>query len=317
MKFKGFLLTAAIMTLGAQAHAQGVDVNGIVGNALRQAQQATDQALGQAGMERVPAPTGGQNFMNSDLTGQSFRGKDLRGANLTNFTCAKCDFSGADLQGATLLNVEFTDSAFVRTDFRGAKMTNVTFTGGDSRGSNVDGATLFNVEYTGGVKLNGVNFTNSQMTNVTYEGADFNDAAVVTSQQIQDKLLAQEPSGKPADINLTIQFAYDSDKILPEAWPQLEELANALSSGAMKGNQFEIQGHTDSNGSDEYNMDLSYRRALSVRKALVEKFSIHPANLRTKGYGESKPIASNDEEYGRALNRRVTIVNLGRVAAQD
>jgi len=227
-----------------------------------------------------------------------------------------CDFSGTLLIGASFTNAEFTNSNFVRADFRDATMTNTTFIGGDLRGSNVDGAHLLNIDFGGGVKLNGVNFTNAEMTNVDYDGANFDDSAVVTSQQIQTQLLARPEGGAQANIDLAIQFDSSSDKILPEAQPQLEQLANALASASMKGDRFEIDGHTDSMGSDQYNMDLSYRRALSVRKALVEQFSINPANLRVKGFGESKPAASNDEEYGRALNRRVTIVNLGRVTTE-
>jgi OOP family OmpA-OmpF porin len=67
----------------------------------------------------------------------------------------------------------------------------------------------------------------------------------------------------------------------------------------------EISGHTDSVGSDKYNVKLSQRRAASVKKYLEEKFGIAPDRLTTEGYGESRPIASNKTKEGRQLNRRI------------
>jgi len=69
-----------------------------------------------------------------------------------------------------------------------------------------------------------------------------------------------------------------------------------------------IEGHTDSIGSDKYNMDLSQRRAESVKKYMIDKFGISPSRLTAKGYGESKPIADNNTDEGRQRNRRVIAV---------
>ncbi len=66
----------------------------------------------------------------------------------------------------------------------------------------------------------------------------------------------------------------------------------------------EIQGHTDSKGSDAYNQGLSERRAASVKRLLVNN-GISSGRLTTRGFGESRPVASNDTEAGRAHNRRV------------
>lgn len=66
----------------------------------------------------------------------------------------------------------------------------------------------------------------------------------------------------------------------------------------------EIQGHTDSRGSDAYNQKLSEQRALTVKQHLVDN-GIEASRLTTKGFGESRPVASNDSEAGRAHNRRV------------
>ena len=72
----------------------------------------------------------------------------------------------------------------------------------------------------------------------------------------------------------------------------------------------EAQGHTDSQGSDAYNLRLSQQRAESVREYLVSQ-GVEPGRITARGYGESQPIASNDTADGRATNRRVTLRIIG------
>jgi outer membrane protein OmpA-like peptidoglycan-associated protein len=67
-----------------------------------------------------------------------------------------------------------------------------------------------------------------------------------------------------------------------------------------------VEGHTDSTGTEEYNMDLSARRADSVKNLIVQK-GIAPVRLETMAFGESSPVATNDTEAGRQMNRRVEI----------
>ena len=67
-----------------------------------------------------------------------------------------------------------------------------------------------------------------------------------------------------------------------------------------------VSGHTDSNGSDAYNLNLSQRRALSVKNYLVGQ-GVPASRIQTLGYGESSPIADNSTEYGRSQNRRVEL----------
>jgi OmpA-OmpF porin, OOP family len=69
-----------------------------------------------------------------------------------------------------------------------------------------------------------------------------------------------------------------------------------------------IEGHTDNVGDAKYNVQLSQCRADSVRKYLIDKFGIDGKRLAAKGYGQDKPIASNDTPEGRQKNRRVTAV---------
>jgi len=68
-----------------------------------------------------------------------------------------------------------------------------------------------------------------------------------------------------------------------------------------------IKGHTDSTHTQEYNAELSLRRALSVAEWLIEQ-GLDAKQLETKAYGESRPAADNKTEAGRALNRRVEIL---------
>ena len=74
--------------------------------------------------------------------------------------------------------------------------------------------------------------------------------------------------------------------------------------------KIEIGGHTDNQGNDEYNMNLSLERAKSVYNYLISK-GISADRMSYKGYGETKPIASNDTEEGRQLNRRTEFKVIG------
>ena len=69
-----------------------------------------------------------------------------------------------------------------------------------------------------------------------------------------------------------------------------------------------IEGHTDSVGTEPYNMDLSARRAAAVREALVRAHGIASGRIRTAGFGESRPREPNATPEGRARNRRVELV---------
>ncbi len=102
-----------------------------------------------------------------------------------------------------------------------------------------------------------------------------------------------------------VNFNYDEAVLLPEAAGVLDNAAATLKEwGDAK---VEVAGHTDSMGSDAYNMDLSQRRANAVRDYLIGK-GIAADRLTAKGYGESRPVAENETEKGRYMNRRVELV---------
>lgn len=103
-----------------------------------------------------------------------------------------------------------------------------------------------------------------------------------------------------------ILFDTDSDKIKPESAPVLKMIAKGLEANpALK---LLIEGHTDSVGSADHNLDLSKRRAEAVRTVLASQFNIDASRLATAGLGASKPVDSNDTPQGRAQNRRVELV---------
>jgi outer membrane protein OmpA-like peptidoglycan-associated protein len=104
-----------------------------------------------------------------------------------------------------------------------------------------------------------------------------------------------------------INFDLNSAQIQPASYSLLNEFGKALKSG-LAGQSFIVAGHTDSVGTAPYNQDLSVRRANSVTDYLIVHHGIELSRLTLKGYGETKPIASNDNEKGRALNRRVEFI---------
>ena len=101
-----------------------------------------------------------------------------------------------------------------------------------------------------------------------------------------------------------IYFDYDKDIPKSESKPTLTELVKFLKNNP--GIKIEIIGHTDSDGAENYNLDLSRRRAQSVIKYLKEN-GVNTSNLKATGMGESSPVASNNTASGKALNRRVEL----------
>jgi hypothetical protein len=111
-------------------------------------------------------------------------------------------------------------------------------------------------------------------------------------------------SGK-ADV-YSIYFTFNSDVLRPESEPTLKEIADVLKKHPDW--KLGVNGHTDGIGNDDYNLDLSKRRAAAVRTALVTKYGIASARLTTAGYGKSQPKDTNATLEGRAKNRRVELV---------
>jgi outer membrane protein OmpA-like peptidoglycan-associated protein len=103
-------------------------------------------------------------------------------------------------------------------------------------------------------------------------------------------------------------FDTASAKLRPASYAVLSQIADAL--GRNRGWRLSIQGHTDSDGGAAYNLDLSQRRAASVKTALVTNFHVDPKRLQTQGFGLTRPVASNATDAGKQLNRRVELVRI-------
>ncbi|RZL95489.1 MAG: OmpA family protein [Variovorax sp.] len=101
-------------------------------------------------------------------------------------------------------------------------------------------------------------------------------------------------------IALPIQFDFDSAELLPAARRQLDALAQGINLLDIE-RRVVIEGHTDGVGSDEYNLELSLRRAVAVRQYLVTVHGIHEARLQTLGLGKTRPLFDKNSP----ANRRV------------
>jgi outer membrane protein OmpA-like peptidoglycan-associated protein len=105
-----------------------------------------------------------------------------------------------------------------------------------------------------------------------------------------------------------ILFDVNSDKIRPESYGVMKDIANVLAENSSV--RAKIIGHTDSDGNDADNLTLSKRRAASVKESLVKDFNIDAARLETDGKGESQPVDKNTTAEGKANNRRVEFIKL-------
>ncbi len=103
-----------------------------------------------------------------------------------------------------------------------------------------------------------------------------------------------------------IHFDFDKDVVREDSRPTLDEIAKLLREDPSL--KLTVVGHTDAKGGADYNLDLSRRRATSVNTLLVRDYGIDASRLTPRGAGANEPLASNDDEAGRAKNRRVELV---------
>ena len=125
--------------------------------------------------------------------------------------------------------------------------------------------------------------------------------------------IASIASTKP-NIDLEINFDYNSADISKASLPAAQELGKALSNPSLKGSTFVVAGHTDGIGSEAYNQDLSERRADTIKNFLVQKYGISGTDLVTVGYGKTK--LKDPQNPADPLNRRVQVVNMETKTAQ-
>jgi OmpA-OmpF porin, OOP family len=141
----------------------------------------------------------------------------------------------------------------------------------------------------------------------TTEKIDYDKIETIVKKYIPKEVIKQVVVEKPVLsgerwVMVGVNFEFNSAKLLPESYPILFYAIQTL----MKNPEMnvEIEGYTDSMGSDQFNKNLSEKRANSVRDYLIAQ-GVNGARLKAVGYGETKPVADNNTAEGRALNRRI------------
>jgi OmpA-OmpF porin, OOP family len=109
-------------------------------------------------------------------------------------------------------------------------------------------------------------------------------------------------------ISYGILFDVNSDKIKPESYASIREIANVMKENLTL--RIQIVGHTDSDGDDASNLTLSKNRSESVKQMLIGSFGIDVTRIETDGKGETVPVAPNDTGFNKAKNRRVEFVKI-------
>lgn len=105
-----------------------------------------------------------------------------------------------------------------------------------------------------------------------------------------------------------ILFDVNSDKLRSESYGALKDIANVLTENADV--KVKIIGHTDSDGDDKSNLELSKRRAEAVKNFLIKEFNVNQSRIETDGKGESQPVDKNLTPEGKANNRRVEFIKV-------
>ena len=119
--------------------------------------------------------------------------------------------------------------------------------------------------------------------------------------------IAEIAATKPK-IDLEIHFDFNSADISKESMPSVQALGDALSNPSLHGSTFVVAGHTDGVGGEQFNQELSERRADTIKRYLVDHYHIASGDLVTVGYGKTKLKDAADPTDG--INRRVQVVNM-------
>jgi OOP family OmpA-OmpF porin len=132
------------------------------------------------------------------------------------------------------------------------------------------------------------------------------------------ELFVGQPSGQVANINIPAasMFAFDSAELTEEGKEVIRLKREALANELSNAYAVIVIGHTDSTGNPDYNLDLSERRATSVRDYLIS-LGGNSDKLKAIGLGDMSPIASNDTDEGKAINRRVEVAIVAELRALD
>nr|WP_286946456.1 OmpA family protein [Pseudomonas sp. UBA6718] len=119
---------------------------------------------------------------------------------------------------------------------------------------------------------------------------------------VEEAPVTPEPA-ETVRVELDVKFDFDKSKVKEESYGDIKNLADFMNQYPQTSTT--VEGHTDSVGTDAYNQKLSERRANAVREVLVNQYGVGAERVGSVGYGESRPVADNATEAGRAVNRRV------------
>ncbi len=128
-------------------------------------------------------------------------------------------------------------------------------------------------------------------------------AVMETVEPIPAAEVEPEPAAEAVRVELDVKFDFDRAEVKPGSYDDIRNLADFMKE--YRQTTTVVEGHTDSVGTDAYNQRLSERRANAVRDVLVNEHGLESNRVDAVGYGESRPVADNSTEEGRAINRRV------------
>jgi outer membrane protein OmpA-like peptidoglycan-associated protein len=128
------------------------------------------------------------------------------------------------------------------------------------------------------------------------------EQVVMVEEVVEEPVPMAEPA-EAVRVELDVKFDFDKAQVKPESYGDIKNLADFM--GQYPQTTTVVEGHTDSVGSDAYNQKLSERRANAVRDVLVNQYGVGADRVNAVGYGESRPVADNATDSGRAVNRRV------------
>lgn len=141
-------------------------------------------------------------------------------------------------------------------------------------------------------------------------------AVIPMPPQPEVLVVEQTPSKIEYDkpVTLDVKFEFDKATIIPQYYEVLSEMATFIKDNDAR---VLIEGHTDSKGSMAYNQRLSERRAQAVKDFMVKGWDLNPQDIHTVGRGETVPVATNDTDEGRQMNRRVIAVAMKPPSANE
>lgn len=132
--------------------------------------------------------------------------------------------------------------------------------------------------------------------------------SIEVSSSLDDESIRKKLDEKGKITLYGIYFDTDKSIVKAQSYPLIEQIAKMLNAdGSVR---VVLEGHTDDQGDDDYNMELSKKRVLAVAEILTTQFQVNSAQLMSEGFGETKPVAGNNTAEGRAKNRRVELRKL-------